>query len=183
MVPMSTDDVDTTGLPEGGLPPVPQFGQLLSSHIASVPDLARPAFLAGLERSAAARYRRWAEDLPDHAEVLLECSRREDEIAELVSGLFPVDPAVQDQVDAALPAAVQLYYEVFAPHPPLHQLYLQSEAELQGAMAWVHMAERLPAVETEQLTHVRETLARCTELERQSSVDVKRLLAEELTYA
>ena len=39
------------------LPAVPQFGALLRSHITSVPDAARPAFLAGLERSAAARYR------------------------------------------------------------------------------------------------------------------------------
>lgn len=175
---MSPDDVDTTGLPE-----VPQFGQLLSSHIASVPDIARPAFLAGLERSAAARYRRWAEELPRHADVLLECSRREDEIADLVSSLFPIDPAVQAEVDAALPAAVQLYYEVFAPHPPLHQLYLQSEAELQGAMAWVHMVERLPDGDSEQLAHVRETLAHCTELERASSVDVKQLLSDELASA
>ena len=37
------------------MPAVPQFGALLRSHIASVPDAARPAFLSGLERSAAAR--------------------------------------------------------------------------------------------------------------------------------
>lgn len=54
------------------LPTVPQFGAHLRSHIASVPDAARPAFLSGLERSAAARYREWAGSASGNAEVLLE---------------------------------------------------------------------------------------------------------------
>lgn len=127
-------------------------------------------FLSGLERSAAERYRQWAEQLPEYADELLGCARREDEIAELVAGLFPVSAELQQQVDDALPAAVALYYDVFAPHPPLHQLYLQSEAELQGAMAWVGMAESISDEAT------REVLARCTALERESSVVVKQLL-------
>ena len=117
------------------LPTVPQFGALLRSHIASVPDAARPAFLSGLERSAAARYREWAEAAPEHAEVLLECAAREDEIADLIAGLFPVGADLQQAVDEALPAAVAVYYEVFAPYDVPDQLYLQSEAELQGAQA------------------------------------------------
>lgn len=158
-------------------PEVPQFGALLREHIASVPDEARPAFLSGLERSAAARYRTWADELPEHRETLLECAESEDRIADLVARTFPVADELQRQVDAALPAAVQLYYDVFSPHPPLHQLYLQSEAELQGAMAWVRMAEAIddPAVV--------EVLERCTELERASSVAVKRLLDAESANA
>lgn len=151
-------------------PEVPQFGALLSEHIGSVPDAARPAFLSGLERSAAARYRDWAKELPQYADELLACADSEDEIARLIAERFPVSAELQAKVDAALPAAVQLYYDVFAPHPPMHQLYLQSEAELQGAMAWVRMAEVVDDPDT------LEVLRRCTDLERQSSVVVKRLL-------
>lgn len=153
------------------LPTVPQFGALLRSHIASVPDAARPAFLSGLERSAAARYREWADATPEHSAVLLDCAAREDEIAELVAGLFPLDAEMQQAVDDALPAAVAVYYEVFAPYDVLDQLYLQSEAELQGAQAWVGIAAGIDDDAT------RDVLARCTALEQQSAAAVKDLLA------
>ena len=155
-------------------PTVPQFGALLRSHIASVPDAARPAFRSGLERSAAARYREWAEAAPEYATVLLECADREDEIAELVAGLFPIEPDMQHAVDAALPAAVELYYDVFSPYDVLDQLYLQSEAELQGAQAWVGIAAGL---DDDAHAATRATLARCTDLEQQSAAAVKELLA------
>jgi hypothetical protein len=154
------------------LPDVPRFGALLRAHIAGVPDAARPAFLAGLERSAAARYRAWAVELPERADVLLACADREDEIADLVAGLFPIGDDLQTEVDAALPAAIELYYDVFAPFGVLDQLYLQSEAELQGAQAWVGMSA---AVDD---PGVRDVLARCTQLEQESSVAVKALLEE-----
>ena len=121
-------------------PTVPQFGALLRSHITGVPDAARPVFLSGLERSAAARYREWADAAPEYAGVLLGCAAREDEIAELVAALFPIEPDMQQAVDDALPAAVAVYYDVFASYSVLDQLYLQSEAELQGAQAWVSVA-------------------------------------------
>ena len=156
-------------------PTVPQFGALLRSHISSVPDAARPAFLSGLERSAAARYREWADAVPDHAEVLLACAAREDEIADLVAELFPVEPDLQRAVDEALPAAVELYYDVFSPYDVLDQLYLQSEAELQGAQAWVGIAAGIGDDDASAAT--RATLARCTELEQQSAAAVKELLA------
>ncbi len=153
------------------LPTVPQFGALLRSHIASVPDAARPAFLSGLERSAAARYREWADAAAEHSAVLLDCAAREDEIAELVAGLFPLDAEMQQAVDDALPAAIAVYYEVFAPYDVLDQLYLQSEAELQGAQAWVGIAAGIDDDAT------RDVLARCTALEQQSAAAVKDLLA------
>ncbi len=162
------------------MPEVPQFGALLRGHIQSVPPEAQPAFLAGLERSAAARYRRWADDVPEHAEALLGCADREDEIAEIVAGLFPISDDQQAQVDAALPAAVQLYYDIFSPYSPVEQLYLQSEAEIQGSQAWVHLAERLGDSVDD---HVRNELARCTELELASSRVVKELLDNEIQPA
>ncbi len=124
-------------------PDVPLFGELLRPHIDSVPAVARPAFLSGLERSAAARYRAWALDDPGHADELLGCAAREDEIADLVAELFPVSDGDRAAVDDALPAAVALYYDVFAPYSLTDQLYLQSEAELQGAQAWVNIAGQI----------------------------------------
>lgn len=152
-------------------PEPPDFGALLREHIDRVPAAARPAFLAGLERSAADRYRAWAEAAPEHAAVLLECASREDEIAELVAGLFPISDTDQALVDQHLPAAIALYYEVFGPYTVPEQLHLQSEAELQGAQAWVNMSGRIddPAV--------RDVLARCSALEEESSRAVKDLLA------
>lgn len=152
------------------LPEVPQFGALLRDHIQSVPPEAQPAFLAGLERSAAQRYRGWAEDLSDHADELLGCAASEDRIADIVTELFPISADQQALVDAKLPAAVALYYEVFAPYSPAEQLYLQSEAEIQGSQAWVRLSGAI--TDEEMLASLRE----CTELELQSSVVAKAVL-------
>ena len=151
-------------------PEVPQFGALLRPHIQSVPPESQPAFLAGLERSAAARYRDWSTQLTDHAQPLLECAEREDRIADIVSGLFPVSDEAQGRIDAALPDAVALYYDVFAPYTPAEQLYLQSEAEIQGSQAWVRLAENISDEAT--LAALRE----CTALELESSVVAKAIL-------
>lgn len=147
------------------------FGELLRPHINTVSPAARPAFLSGLERSAAARYRTWALEDPDHAEELSACAAREDEIADLVADLFPISDDDRDAVDAALPAAVALYYDVFAAYSLSDQLYLQSEAELQGAQAWVGLAEQVADPDA------RAVLARCTALEQESSRVVQALLA------
>ena len=154
-------------------PDVPQFGALLRTHIQSVPADAQPAFLAGLERSAAQRYRDWADVLPDWADVLRDCARREDEIADIVSARFPVSSEHRARIDAALPEAVALYYGVFAPYSPEDQVYLQSEAEIQGSQAWVRLADA--GIEDQDTL---DDLRRCTELELESSRAVKRLLGE-----
>ncbi len=154
-------------------PDVPQFGALLRTHIQSVPAEAQPAFLAGLERSAAQRYRDWADALPQWSEVLQRCARREDEIADIISARFPVSDEQQAQIDETLPGAIALYYDVFAPYSPEDQVYLQSEAEIQGSEAWVRLADAG--------INDRATLAdleRCTALELESSRAVKVLLGD-----
>jgi len=153
-------------------PDIPQFGVLLREHIQSVPAKSQPTFLAGLERSAADRYRTWAEQMPDHADELLACAASEDRIADIVTDLFPIEADARAEVETALPAAVALYYDVFAPYSPRDQLYLQSEAEIQGSQAWVRLGESIDDAAT--LARLRE----CTELELQSSVAAKRVLEE-----
>ena len=154
-------------------PDVPQFGALLREHIQSVPAEAQPAFLAGLERSAAQRYRDWVALLPDWADVLNDCARREDEIADIISARFPVSNEHQAVIDETLPAAIALYYDVFEPFSPVDQVYLQSEAEIQGSQAWVRLSDA-GITDADTLTD----LARCTELELESSRAVKRLLGD-----
>ncbi len=152
-------------------PEVPDFAVLLAPAIASLPDAARPALLCGLERAAAGRYRAWAIELPEHEAALLACAHREDEIADSVAGLFPLDTAGRDAVDKALPVAIVIYHDAFAAHPVLDQLYLQSEAELQGAAAWVNIASAF-----ENGTE-KDTLARCSALEEENSRAAREVLA------
>jgi hypothetical protein len=78
---------------------------------------------------------------------------------------------MQRAVDDALPAAIAVYYEVFGPYSVLDQLYLQSEAELQGAQAWVGIAADVDDPTS------RDILVRCTALEKESATAVKGLLA------
>ena len=74
----------------------PDFRLLLVPFIEKIPEPARPAFLAALERGAADRYRDWAKASPGNASGLLACADREEEIAHRVdakSNLQVVSPA------------------------------------------------------------------------------------------
>lgn len=144
-------------------PDIPDFAELLAPFIGAVPEEAIPNFLALLERGAAQRYRDWARQLPDYREGLRRCAASEDQIADIVEGLFPIDDALSSRIREPLPAARDAYYEVFEHLPLADQLYIQAEAELQGAAAWRGMLSGdLPE-------EVREGLERCCELEQASS--------------
>jgi hypothetical protein len=126
------------------MPPVtiPNFGQLLAPAIGSVPAAAIPAFLARLERTAAQRYRLWAEAVPDHAKGLLACADREDEIADRAEVIYPATTAEQiDAMDRAIGPAKTTYYAIFADLTPVEQMTIQANAERQGAAAWRAMIE------------------------------------------
>ena len=74
------------------MPDTPNFPELLGPHIAAVPATAVPNFLARLERGAAQCYREWAPHYEGEGRaVILACAAREDEIADRVDRLFPVD--------------------------------------------------------------------------------------------
>jgi len=119
---------------------VPRFGELLAPYISRVPDGSRPRFLALLERGAAERYRGWAVEVPEHADVLLECSRSEDEIADRIEEAFDLDASLRHELYAPLPEATRAYHDAFAPHPLWDQLRIQANAERQGAHAWRSIA-------------------------------------------
>ncbi len=142
---------------------VPNFGELLSPFISAVPEAAVPNFLALLERGAAQRYRDWAEQLPEFREGLLKCADSEDEIANIVERIFPIEDALAEEIKAPLPAARDTYYQVFEPFTLAEQLAIQADAELQGAEAWRAMlSDDLPA-------EISEGLQTCMSLEQASS--------------
>lgn len=128
---------------------VPNFGELLAPYIGSVPPEAMPAFLARLERTAADRYRMWAKAVPDHAEGLLECAAREDDIADRVEKIYPATTPEQiAAMEAAIVPAKKTYYEVFEQLTAFEQMSIQAKAERQGAQAWRNMIDAEPNQET-----------------------------------
>ena len=123
---------------------IPRFGELLAPYLSDVPAGALPYLLSQLERSAAARYRSWADALPEHAPGLLACAERETAIADRVEALFPASDADRARADAVLPAARAAYYTVFEGHTPLEQMTIQEDAERQGAGAWQNLKAGCP---------------------------------------
>ncbi len=123
---------------------IPRFGELLAPFIGRVPTEAMPRFLALLERGAADRYRVWADALPEHRAGLLECAKSEDEIADRIEAAFALDESLRPALEAPLPEAISVYYEVFAAYDIWDQLRIQANAERQGANAWRGIATRHP---------------------------------------
>jgi hypothetical protein len=144
---------------------IPNIGALLRPVLSRLPASLVPAFLAGLERSAADRYRRWADAAAgaEERQGLLACSRREDQIAERVKRLFPLSAADEEQLELQLPEARRTYLEIFDPHPVRHQYRMQASAEREGAAAWRSLAASHPDPE------VRKELEACAELEESSA--------------
>lgn len=125
---------------------IPNFGELLADHLGQVPPETLPYMLSQLERTAAERYRGWAEAVAEHREGLLACAAREDEIADRVEALFPPTAAGRALVDRLIPAAKDTYYAVFANYTPVEQMTIQANAERQGANAWQGLKEAYPTL-------------------------------------
>lgn len=154
---------------------IPNFGELLAPYISSVPEDAMPAFLARLERTAADRYRMWAEAVPEHAEGLLACAAREDDIADRVEQIYPATSEAQvAAMEAAIVPAKATYYEAFAQLTPIEQMTIQANAERQGAAAWRAMIDAEPNAET------KAALETCATIE-EASADYLDALLETLT--
>lgn len=150
---------------------MPNFATLLADHIGAVPDEAVPGFLARLERTAADRYRMWAEAVPEHAEGLLSCADREDDIADRVEHIYPV--SAPDQVAAierAIGPARDTYYEVFSDLSPIEQMTIQANAERQGAAAWRAM------IDNESNEEIRAALEQVAQIEEVSAEYLDSLL-------
>ncbi len=128
---------------------IPKFGELLAPYIGSVPPEALPFMLSQLERTAADRYRVWAEQVPEHMEGLLACAGREDEIADKVEALFPPSDEHRKLVLDTIPKAKDVYYQAFDGYTPIEQMTIQANAERQGANAWQGLKQAYPHLATE----------------------------------
>jgi hypothetical protein len=151
---------------------IPDFAQLLAPYISVIPQASQPAFLAQLERTAAQRYRDWAQALPEHTEGLIECAEREDEIARRIEKILPAAGG-QDQkiISETIAPAKACYYQALNPFSVWEQLYIQANAERQGAAAWRMIASQF----TDQ--SIIEALESCSSIEEQSADYVDALLA------
>lgn len=123
---------------------IPNFGELLARHLVSIPAAALPYFLSLLERTAADRYRDWAEQVGEHRDGLLACAAREDEIADRIETMLPPSEEHRELVTAQLPAAKATYYQVFEGLSPVQQMTIQANAERQGAGAWQSLKVSYP---------------------------------------
>ena len=95
---------------------IPQFGELLRPLLSQVPQSAYPRVFSTLERSAAARYRGWAESIPEHADGLLACADREDEIADRIEAILPVPAEHEALVSSLYPTQSR---SITMPFPPI----------------------------------------------------------------
>lgn len=151
----------------------PNIGKLLAPHMANVPPESVPAFLCALERIAAGRYRDWSQHCePAQRDRLLACAAREDEIADRVLELLPARAEDQAAIEAALPAAGDVYRSLLAALSLHDQWRFQADAERQGAAAWRGIAG---GQDDEKLATALEAVAR---LEEQSADELTAILAE-----
>lgn len=158
------------------VPDAPSFGALLAPLLGQVSTADRPRFLALLERTAAARYRAWADEWPHHRDALLTCAASEDEIADRIEASFSCGADTLADMHRILPEARDIYYGVFEGLSAVEQLRLQAAAELQGAAAWRHVAAGL--AEDADRQRLVDVLQSCSALEEQSSRLVTQLLGE-----
>ena len=135
---------------------IPNFGELLAEHLGAVPQEAYGYLLSQLERTAADRYRGWAEDVPEHREGLLACTAREDEIADCAEAMFPPTDEHRRLVASIIPEARATYYSAFERHTPVEQMTIQANAERQGANAWQNLKAAYPdkSGELDQLSEI-----------------------------
>ncbi len=140
---------------------IPNFGELLAEHLGGVPPEAYPYLLSQLERTAADRYRGWADAVPEHREGLLACAASEDEIADRVEAMFPPSDEHRALVASIIPKAKETYYSVFENYTPIEQMFIQANAERQGANAWQNMKAAYPekTAEMDQLSAIELTSA------------------------
>ena len=147
-------------------PALPNLGGVFARVLQRVPENHQPLLIAIAERLAADRYRAWAREPSQaaHADQLLACARREEEIAERVEGLFPGAAAIQRDMLAKNPDFLEIPHKVFAGFTVLEQFRIQAQGERLGAATWRSLARK------EESPAAREVYLACAELEQASAL-------------
>ena len=102
----------------------------------------------------------------------MECAKREDEIARRIEAILPAANEVDQKIiSKTITPAKNCYYQAFSSFTVWEQLYIQANAERQGAAAWRMIASQFtePAII--------KALAACSEIEENSADYVDALLA------
>jgi hypothetical protein len=145
---------------------LPSVADAVAPILAATPPAERPLLIALAERTAAQRYRDWAE-VPDYAArraELLACADREEEIARRVEAHFPEAAAVQRDLTAKHPDLDAIYRSFFGDRPLAQQFAIQAQGERLGAATWRSFAKSEPDA------GIRATFLACAELEEASAV-------------
>ncbi len=151
---------------------LPDIAKILGPALQNIEPGLRPILLAALERLAARRYRRWANEHQDPAvkEGLLACAEREEEIARRVESLHPNAAEIQNNLLAANPELMDLNRTLFEGRTIKDQFTMQAQGERVGAAAWSAFA----AATSE--PSARELLQSCSPLEEANAAFLHSLL-------
>ena len=151
---------------------LPNLGEVFARVLQRVAEPHRPLLIAIAERLAAERYRGWAKEatVSSIARQLLECARREDEIAARVEALFPGAAAIQREILEKHPDLAEVNQSIFAGRPLPEQFRIQAQGERLGAATWRALARK------EEGRVAREVYLACAELEQASALVLEAIL-------
>lgn len=143
---------------------LPNISAVLGPVLQRIPSDVRPLVIAAAERSAAKRYRGWADQVTDPAmqQSLKACADREDEVARLIEALFPNAEEKQKELLLLTPELTDSRNSLFAPFTLQQQFTLQAQGERIGAGTWRSYAERSEP-------SVRDVYLKCAKLEEESA--------------
>lgn len=141
---------------------IPDIPSILAGVLREVDPTLQPVLLARLERLAAERYKRWANDHPDDSarKGLLECADREETIAERIESLIPNATEIQNNLLAENPSLLELNRTLFEGRPLEVQFAMQAAGERAGAAAWQAYASGTSDPDAQRL------IASCSALEQ-----------------
>jgi hypothetical protein len=151
----------------------PDIAEVFARLLERVAAPERPLLVALAERLAAERYRGWSQDAeqPAHAERLLACAAREEEIAARVESLHPDAAAVQREILAKHPDLLEINRTLFAQRPLREQFAMQAQGERLGAATWRALARKADDAAA------RRAFLACAELEEASARVLEEILA------
>lgn len=145
---------------------LPDIGEAVGPVLAQVAREHQPLFVALAERTAARRYREWAEEptLAAQRDELLACADREEDIAARIEGLNADAASIQRDLMSSIPGLEDLNRGIFENRTLPEQLTIQARGERLGAATWRAFAGEASD------DSVRETFLACARLEEDSAV-------------
>jgi hypothetical protein len=151
---------------------IPDVPSILAGVLRGIDPAQQPVLLAKLERLAAERYKRWANDHPVESvrKGLLECADREETVAERIESLFPNAATIQNNLLAENPSLLELNRTLFEGRSLDVQFAMQAAGERAGAAAWQAYAAGTSDCDAQRI------IASCSALEQANADFLQTLL-------